>query len=155
MNQVKIEYFKKGHINFNWEVPPSWKQAILEKDWQTLDSLAAQAVSEKGSLRVLLEKLCPVQKIEHLISLREAPDEDGIWHDDGSRDLAFSLSLSLESFEGEGLGLRIRGDEASAFTLGYRPYGTLTCFLTGSNGYEHRTHQVLKGSRLVLAGWVN
>lgn len=155
MNQVKIEYFKNGHSNFKWEVPPSWKLAIESENWALLDSLAFGALDIGGDLRKVLEKYCPVHKIEHLLSLRSAPDEDGIWHDDGSRDLAFSLSLSLEPFDGKGLSLRIRGDEASAFSLGYRPYGLLTCFLTGSNGYEHRTNQVLKGSRLVLAGWIN
>ena len=155
MNQVKIEYFKNGHINDKWEIPPSWRAAILAKDWQALDSLAFEALAPNGALREILEKYCPVQRIEHLISLREAPDEDGIWHDDGSRDLAFSLALSLSSFKGEGLSLRKRGDLANSYSIPYRPYGSLTCFLTGSNGYEHRTNRVEVGSRLVLAGWVN
>ena len=155
MNQVKIEYFNKGHSNFKWEVPPSWRNAIEAKDWSALDALAFEALDSEGDLRKILERFCPVHKVEHMISLRSAPDEDGIWHDDGSRDLAFSLALSLTPFSGEGLSLRIRGDESSAYSLGYRPYGLLTCFLTGSNGYEHMTNQVLKGSRLVLAGWIN
>lgn len=155
MNQVKIESFKNGQCSSLWEVPASWTSAIKEKNWALLDSLAFSALSTSGELRLILEKLCPIYKIEHLLSLREAPDDDGIWHDDGSRDLAFSLALSLESFEGLGLGLRIRGQEQSAYSIGFRPYGTLTCFLTGSNGYEHRTYQVTKGSRLVLAGWIN
>jgi hypothetical protein len=155
MNQVKIEYFEKGQKSFIWEVPSNWTEAIENKDWNSLDNLAFEALGETGQLREVLAKLCPVQKIEHLISLREAPDEDGIWHDDGSRDLAFSLALSLKPFKGDGLSLRIKGENQSAYSLGYRPYGTLTCFLTGSNGFEHRTNQVLSGSRLVLAGWVN
>lgn len=155
MNQVKIEYFKKGQVTLLWEVPKDWTLAVSSKNWARLDELAFESLAIGGPLYKILEKYCPINKVEHLISLREAPDEDGIWHDDGSRDLAFSLSLSLDPFVGEGLSLRLKGDESSAYSLGSRPYGSLTCFLTGSNGYEHRTNEVRSGSRLVLAGWIN
>lgn len=155
MNQVKIELFSDGHYSQKWEVPASWNQCIKEQNWEELDRLAGQSLEKGGELHEKISKLCPIHKTEHILSLRSAPDETGIWHDDGSRDLAFSLALSFEPFEGRGLSLRKKNQSDTAISLGFRPYGTLTCFLTGANDFEHRTEEVLSGERLVLAGWIN
>lgn len=155
MNQVKTEYFTKGHNSQKWSVPSTWIEAIRERNWSQLDSLAASSLTLDGELFEIISKFCSINKTEYLISLRESPDEAGIWHDDGSRDLAFSLALSLAPFEGMGLSLREKNQPDTAISLGPREFGTLTCFLTGSNQYEHRTEEVLSGERLVLAGWIN
>jgi len=42
------------------------------------------------------QSILDFQFCEHIIAIRKAPgDEEGIWHDDGSRSLGFSLSLNL------------------------------------------------------------
>lgn len=155
MNQVKTKLFTNGYNSQLWEVPSPWIKAINAKDWSELDQLAAFSLSPEGQLFCKISKFCPIKKVEHILSLRSCPDEQGIWHDDGSRDLAFSLSLSLEAFEGMGLSLRQKNRQDTAISLGPRDFGVLTCFLTGANGYEHRTEEVLSGERLVLAGWIN
>lgn len=155
MNQVKTKYFSNGHVCETWEVPRSWIMAIESRDWPSLDKLAEESLLPEGALHRQISKFCPIKKVEHLISLRSSPDEAGIWHDDGSRDLAFSLSLSLRPFKGAGLSLRKKNRQDTAISLGPRGFGVLTCFLTGSNGYEHKTEEVLEGERLVLAGWIN
>jgi len=91
-----------------------------------------------------------------MLALRQAPDEDGIWHDDGSRDLGFSLSLCLEPEKIQKGRFCLRHIESQRLTMiSPPPLGTLTCFLTGKNGYEHRVEQVLSGNRLMLVGWCN
>lgn len=153
--QVKIEKFKNGHHSLDWAVPRAWLLAIQANNWEELDDLAASALSENGELFEILNSFCPIKKIEHILSLRSAPDEIGIWHDDGSRELAFSLSLNIMEFGGNGLSLRKKNQPDTAISLGFRPLGTLTLFLTGTNGYEHRTEEVTSGKRLILAGWIN
>jgi Rps23 Pro-64 3,4-dihydroxylase Tpa1-like proline 4-hydroxylase len=81
-------------------------------------------------------------------------EEDGIWHDDGSRQFAISLSLNEfpETIEGGKLGFRKKGEEK--ITLIPTPkFGEMIVFLSGIHGYEHRTHQVTKGRRIILVGW--
>ena len=93
--------------------------------------------------------------IEHILSYRRGDDpfeEDGIWHDDGSRVLAFSLSLNVfGAIEGGSLGFRKRGQ--AEIELGPFEPGKLLIFNTGQDGYEHRTARVITGERLVCAGW--
>ena len=93
--------------------------------------------------------------IEHIISYRRGDDpyeEDGIWHDDGTRVLAFSLSLNVYGeIAGGTLGFRKKG--SASVELGPYAAGTLLIFNTGMDGYEHRTARVISGERLVCAGW--
>ena len=87
-------------------------------------------------------------------------DEEGIWHDDGSRKMGFSLSLNLapQRIEGGELLIRhrllhpVQNDEGS-LAIGPLSFGELVLFKTGLEGVEHRTRAVNKGNRLVLAGW--
>ena len=153
--QVKIEFFKNGHHDLDWSVPPQWVACVEAKDWKQLDHLASLALDKDGELFELLNQFCPINKLEFILSLRTAPDEAGIWHDDGSRELAFSLSLNLSQFQGEGLSLRKKNQIDTQVSIGYRPLGRLSLFLTGIHGYEHRTEEVKLGERLVLAGWIN
>lgn len=153
--QVKIQRFKNGHHSLSWPVPASWSEALDVKDWGKLDELASASLSSDGDLFEVLNSFCPIKKIEHILSLRSAPDEIGIWHDDGSRELAFSLSLNKIKFGGKGLSLRKKNQPDTALSLGFRAFGTLTLFLTGQDDYEHRTEEVTSGERLVLAGWIN
>lgn len=152
---IKTQTFDRGHLNLKWNLPPEWEESIANKDWNQLDQIARSELAKGGRLHQILEEYCPIKSLEFIISLRKSPDEEGIWHDDGSRDLAFSLALSPSQFSGKGLSLREKGKPETEYSLGVRPMGTLTLFLTGSSGYEHKTEEVLSGERLVLAGWIN
>ena len=106
-----------------------------------------------------LQNYAKFSQIQFIISIRsslEQPDEDGIWHDDGSRILAFSLSLTLNPSEIEGgiLEIRERGEESSkSETLPTPPYGSMIVFATGHLGFEHKINRVIRGERIIIAGW--
>ncbi len=135
------------------------KKMVLEKDWASLDAKIGSMCQKEGLIYETLKKVAHFESIEHLLSLRNAPDEDGIWHDDGSRVLAFSLSLNLKPSQIRGGALSIRKKEYKTqtetpiYNIETLPYGTLTIFLTGHDHFEHKTNAVLEGSRLVAAGW--
>jgi hypothetical protein len=105
-----------------------------------------------------LREYARFSEIEFIISIRsslESPDEDGIWHDDGSRVLAFSLSLTIEHQEigGGKLEIRRRGSPDACGAIPTPPYGTLIVFATGQSGYEHKIGRVERGERIIIAGW--
>lgn len=133
------------------------RQAVLAEDWQTVDASIQRLTAPSGLLFQVLQQYHFFQHIEFIISVRDAADpeqEDGIWHDDGSRSMAFTLSLTPDAaaLEGGKLGIRRKG-EASGVLLPTAPFGTLFLYLTGQYGVEHRIHQVTKGRRIVIAGW--
>ena len=107
-----------------------------------------------NELYKILSTITVTNYIESMISLREAPDEEGIWHDDGSRELGFSLSLCLEPQNIKRGNFFLRNKESERLhIIKPSPIGTFTCFLTGKNGYEHRVEEVESGSRLMFVGW--
>ena len=126
------------------------------KDWKSLDETFFELIKKGALIHNLLKEHHDFDHIEHLINLREAEnDEDGIWHDDGSRLLAFSLSLNsnVKLIKGGELLIRRKEDPNQVISLGPFPFGTLTIFLTGHYGYEHKVCKVQKGERLSIAGW--
>lgn len=143
-----------GHLKLNFELSCEAIKCIESKDWSTLDNIAAKWLAPSGELRQILLKYCDFTSIEHILALRSAPDDEGIWHDDGSRLLAFSLSLTLrpEDVQGGSIYLRQKGSE-QGHQYPTQPPGTLIIFNTGRDGYEHRVSAVTSGERLVLAGW--
>ncbi len=150
--------FDNGFYESQFNVTEDMLHALQSEDWNTLDSLIAKSAAiggSQGSLRSLLENYLDFNSLEHIIAIRSAPDdEDGIWHDDGSRLVGFSLSLTVnhESISGGELQLRIKG-ETNAQVITTRPLGTIIVFLTGVYGYEHRVTAVSCGQRIVIAGW--
>jgi hypothetical protein len=142
-----------GHALFELPLPPGAHELALKADWAALDRLMGEAV--QTMLRPRLLSFKNFTHIEHMLALRDASDpeeEDGIWHDDGSRVLAFSWSLNVfGEIQGGTLGLRPKGE--SALELGPYPAGTVLVFQTGMDGFEHRTARVTQGKRLVCAGW--
>jgi hypothetical protein len=137
-------------------------QVVLSRNWLELDTMMKRWTSrpeldEGGFLFNFLQKYAEFDSIEFIISIRNGEDdfeEDGIWHDDGSRAFAFSLSLTLalDELEGGFLGIRKKGQEA--FEIIRTPeFGSMILFLTGTSGYEHKIHRVTKGERVVVAGW--
>jgi len=128
---------------------------LLEKKWKELDQYFLQISKPGGQLRHFFNDYLDYEKLEHIIAIRTAPDdEDGIWHDDGSRFLGFSLSLNLhpETIEGGNLSFK-KKEEKDGVAFPPQPYGTIIIFLSGLSGYEHMVSAVTKGERIVIAGW--
>jgi hypothetical protein len=146
--------FARGHILTHLALPESASPLALAGDWPTLDRVMREAIEFR--LVPLLKTYKQFEKIEHMLALRDGSDpeeEDGIWHDDGSRVLAFSWSLNFFGKPSGGtLGIRPRGTTLE-IELGPFDPGTLIIFQTGLDGFEHRTSRVTHGKRLVCAGW--
>lgn len=160
----KKELFVQGHTlvpflehTSQFEFGP----LIAKENWFQLDQMAFKLLAQGRELRCLLENFLSFSHTEHFISIRgqlqgqNPEEEDGIWHDDGSRVLAFSLSLTLETpLEGGILQIRSKsGDSSLVHSLPTPPYGQMIIFLTGVHGYEHRICKVERGRRVMLVGW--
>jgi hypothetical protein len=130
---------------------------VREGKWHELDEAFKALTNSGGRLFEFLKTFHDFQSIEFIISVRDAGndwEEDGIWHDDGSRVFAFSLSLTENAggLEGGRLGFKRKRDEN--FSLIPTPeFGGIILFLTGIYGFEHKIHRVEKGRRIIIAGW--
>lgn len=151
------ELFKNGfHLSY-YPLPDEVKDAVIREDWKSLDDQIKVLTSKGGGLFNFVQQFHDFNEIEFIISIRDSKnewEEDGIWHDDGSRVFAFSLSLTLnpEEIEGGRLGVRRRGEE-TFLEVPTPSFGTIILFLTGIYGFEHKIHQVKKGRRIIIAGW--
>ncbi len=151
------ELFSQGyHLSF-FPVSEEIRKAVEEKDWKKVDEAFQILTKKDGSLYNYLRRFHDFESIEFIISIRDAKndwEEDGIWHDDGSRVFAFSLSLTLDTDELQGgrLGIRRIGEENGPL-LPTPNFGGIILFLTGIYGFEHKIHQVQAGQRIVIAGW--
>lgn len=162
---------KKEYIPSNWEeelthnghfkgqvvLCDTLKKAINESNWEYIDNYFQKETSPQGIIYKYLQNCTNFNSIEFIISLRDAEndwEEDGIWHDDGSRVLAFSLGLNkdVSSISGGHLHLRKKGSIEETIIPPFS-FGEIIVFQTGINGYEHKIHQVIKGKRLIIAGW--
>lgn len=151
------ELFPNGFHLTHVPLPEELRAHVQNEDWVHVDALVHGLVSEKGSLYNFLKSYHDFSSIEFIISIRDASndwEEDGIWHDDGSRVFAFSLSLTLspEEIKGGRLGIRRKGEEIF-MQIPTPSYGGIILFLTGTYGYEHKIHQVTTGRRVIIAGW--
>ena len=147
--------FSTGLIQTSFPLPAHIQTFVETRNWKALDDAFKEMSGPQGLLRNFLNDYLDYQGLEHIIAIRTAPeDEDGIWHDDGSRILGFSLSLTLESDKVEGGHLQFRKKgETIGESISTRPFGTILLFLTGIYGYEHRVTAVTSGERIVIAGW--
>jgi 2OG-Fe(II) oxygenase superfamily len=153
----RVELFDKGFHLTTFPLPEIVQEAVLKEDWPLLDQEIRRLTLKGGELFEFLHGFHDFSEIEFIISIRDAKndwEEDGIWHDDGSRVFAFSLSLTLspQSIEGGHLGIRKKGEDDFP-EIPTPPFGSLILFLTGEYGFEHKIHQVLKGRRIIIAGW--
>jgi hypothetical protein len=160
MIQIPQELIRsQGYFLTPIELPASVDQAVLERNWTKLDRLIHRETVKGGVIFDELLKYAQFSEIEFIISIRSSirePDEDGIWHDDGSRILAFSLSLTLEptTIEGGKLEIRKRIDpDRSVQFIPTPSFGTLIVFATGHHGFEHKINRVTQGERIIIAGW--
>lgn len=155
-----------GYFLLPLSLPAKLGEATRDRDWPRVDALAREQTLPGGVVYEALRPYAEFTQIEFILSIRpglDLPpgdlDEDGIWHDDGSRVLAFSLSLTQhpESLVGGRLGIRRRAledpDAGPDTLLPTPPFGTMIVFATGLAGYEHRIHRVERGERVIIAGW--
>ena len=163
MNEKTAEIYSQCHSDLEnlgfclitIQLPDTIKEAVQKSDWNELDHLVRVECDPLGVIFETLENFCPVKEIEFIISLREATndyEEDGIWHDDGSRIMAFSLSLTNIKPQGGILEFRKKGSKES-LKIETPDFGQMIIFKTGVDGYEHKINRVTKGSRLIIAGW--
>jgi hypothetical protein len=151
----KPELFTQGfHISY-FTLGDEIRDLVIREKWPELDAEFKKLTAKDGRLYKFLNEFHDFNEIEFIISIRDAQnewEEDGIWHDDGSRVFAFSLSLTLEAPEGGRLGIRpIREEHFRQIPT--PSFGGIILFLTGIYGFEHRIHQVTKGRRIIIAGW--
>lgn len=149
------ELKENGHLVREIKLPDQWRIWVDEKNFFKLDSAVGDELKDGGFLHQVLASMGSFSKVEHILSLRTSPgDEDGIWHDDGSRNFAFSLGLNLaaQRITGGELNFRLKGShDTQAFPA--LNFGEMVIFLTGIWGYEHQVNLVKQGERLVAAGW--
>ena len=147
--------FSSGfHLSFI-AISDDIKHLVREENWSEVDAHFKRLTSRDGTLYNFLRKYHDFESIEFIISVRDANnewEEDGIWHDDGSRVFAFSLSLTESPIVGGRLGIRRIGEE-NYMQIPTPSFGGIIMFLTGIYGFEHKIHQVKEGKRIIIAGW--
>jgi len=145
----------KNIIQKTYPLPPEIIEHIQAENWLAIDQYFLEAERPGGTLFEFMKSFLTFTSIEHIISIRTPPDdEDGIWHDDGSRILGFTLSLTPNPDKIVGGHLRFRRKNEKDFvSLPIRPLGEMLIFKTGIYGFEHMVSAVTKGKRVLVAGW--
>jgi len=151
------ELFPTGYHLYPFQLDPIVNTWVQQEAWAEVEKYFERLTKPGGAIFSMLQEFHAFSQIEIMISIRDgsnAWEEDGIWHDDGSRVFAFSLSLTIspETLEGGSLELRMKNDSHSMI-IPTPPFGTGILFLTGIHGFEHRTRAVRSGRRIILVGW--
>ena len=156
ISQWQNDLAKNGYTIVELQLPDQLISFVRDEKYKEIDDLVQDLTSKHGDLYKFFNDFVDLKYIEFIISLRESKndwEEDGIWHDDGSRALAFSLSLSPEPPKNGGvLEIRKKG-ETQSIKIPTPPYGTAIIFQTGRHFYEHKINAVTEGKRLIIAGW--
>jgi hypothetical protein len=154
------ELFQNGYYVTRFPLPSEIHSLVQTENWPEIDGHFQILTAPTGALFSFLKKFHDFQSIEFILSIRDSQnewEEDGIWHDDGSRVFSFSLSLSSAEVKGGNLGVRRKAGEEAAEEkfpeIPTPPFGGIILFLTGFYGFEHKIHQVTSGRRIVVAGW--
>ncbi|MBC7429352.1 MAG: 2OG-Fe(II) oxygenase [Bacteriovorax sp.] len=149
------ELLEHGFVLVDFPIELIVRDFVEQKNWLALDQYFLKISKPDGILRNFLAEYLDFETLEHIIAIRSAPDdEDGIWHDDGSRFLGFSLSLNLDHTNILGGELRFKKKESAQMEV-FHPlaYGKIILFLSGIFGFEHMVSEVTKDQRIVIAGW--
>ena len=156
ISQWQNELQNSGFTTVALQLPHQLDSFIENENYKEIDDLFQDLTSKDGHLFNFFKDFLELEHIEFIISLRESKnewEEDGIWHDDGSPALAFSLSLTKTPPKSGGiLEIRKKGHIESV-KIPTPPYGTAIIFQTGRNSYEHKINAVTQGKRLIIAGW--
>lgn len=168
MNSIRYKDQLKntGHISCHFTLPTSWTKYAQDKDYDSLYCEISAELKEDSSLwqqiNAWVRHIYSDQTLwghEWMLALREGPQEaeqEGIWHDDSSRDLALSLSLNLDpqQITGGELRLRPRANREVVTSIQPRLWGEAHFFATGKLDWEHKTSLVSAGNRLILVVWI-
>lgn len=155
ISECQIALNSKGFFITPIELPASLLKYVKTDNFCEIDNLFKELTSPNGELFEYLKLFCSVKSIEFILSIRESRndwEEDGIWHDDGSRILAFSLSLTVDPPQGGVLEIRRKGQILSEKIV-TPSYGNIIVFKTGIDNFEHKINRVTKGRRFIIAGW--
>ena len=149
------ELIEQNIIQRSYPLPLEIIEYVKAENWLAIDQYFLEAERPGGALFQFMKTFLKFTHIEHIISIRTTPDdEDGIWHDDGSRILGFTLSLTSNPDKIIGGHLRFRKKmEHDFLELPIRPLGEMLIFKTGIYGFEHMVSAVSKGKRVLVAGW--
>jgi hypothetical protein len=152
---------KQGYCITKIQLPDHFLGLVLAQNWEQLDDELNHFFNGPSELSRLLGQLVDYETTEHIISIRDgsnAWEEDGIWHDDGSRLLAFSLSLTPpgenKNIKGGILEIRKKGSSISHQIAPF-DWGEIVIFQTGLDAYEHKINCVKNGRRIIMAGWLS
>ncbi|HXH29239.1 MAG TPA: 2OG-Fe(II) oxygenase [Bacteriovoracaceae bacterium] len=151
------DLFQTGfHLSY-FPLDESFRHWVKSENWELIDKEMKVLTSSSGRLFEYLRTYHDFSSIEFIISLRDSAndwEDDGIWHDDGSRVFAFSLSLTEDTgnLKGGRLGIKPKG-QSGCFDVPTPGFGGIILFLTGLYGFEHRIQKVTKGRRVIIAGW--
>lgn len=144
-----------GYQLTNFPLSHKIQQLVDQEKWVELDQEFKQLTQKDGELFNFLRHYCEFNSIEFIISIRDSenPDEeDGIWHDDGSRNLAFSLSLTKNQIQGGILEIKHKNGNPHHH-IPTPQFGEIIIFLTGANDFLHKINRVTSGRRIIIAGW--
>lgn len=158
MSQTAAHPFPGPFVRDKLALPEALSESVKTKNWGQVDRLCADLTRPGGAVFEKLFPLAGQKRMEYIVSVRDAEnpwEEDGIWHDDGSRILAFSMGLNLDpgDIKGGELLIRAKGSQDEAHEIAPLAMGEIVVFKTGVDGYEHKVRAVSKGVRIVAAGW--
>jgi hypothetical protein len=152
-----LDFRQNAQIRVKLSLNECIKSYMAAEDWNSLDTYFRTLIEPTGVLFKTLLQINTFDSIENIINIRDAKndwEEDGIWHDDGSRLMAFSLGLNLMPATIIGGDLLFRKKSSTnCLTIKAIPYGEIIIFKTGVDGYEHKVTAVTKGTRIIIAGW--
>lgn len=157
MKLSKLKLDSLGYLKFslapNHLPPRNW---IEEEKWIDLYQWWEEFLLNPTPISNLIETAqLPAMKFnENLIAVRDGSDEEGIWHDDGTRKLALSLSLSLHHQDIRGGKFLLRHKSKNTQTI-FPPFsfGEGLLIHTGLNHFEHRVEKVRSGKRVMAIAW--
>ncbi|MFZ4715755.1 MAG: 2OG-Fe(II) oxygenase [Bacteriovoracaceae bacterium] len=155
MKILSSELLSKGALELCYPLPHELLTLVKKEDWLSIDKLFFELTRPEAHLTKFLKQFHQFQSIEFTIAIRDSanPDEeDGIWHDDGSRFMAASLSLTLDQIEGGVLEVKEKGGKFH-YHFPTPRYGNLILFLTGEYNILHKINRVTKGKRVIVVLW--
>ena len=158
LDKSKFPLFNKltetGFYQQFLEFPEEMNLALNAENWKEVDSLLFNYLGPGGYLYNELIKYHHFDHTEHIIAIRKSStDEDGIWHDDGSRQIAFTWSFNDDQNLKGGELLFRKKKSLTIITIDPPTRAVLTIFLTGHYHYEHKVNMVTAGTRKTIAGW--
>jgi hypothetical protein len=155
---LSSELRENGSLITHFVLSDQIRQYVQGENWESVDYEFYQLTRPNGQLFQFLSQYHAFSSIEFTIAIRDSqnPDEeDGIWHDDGSRLIAASLSLTLNP-NIEGGVLEIKNKLTNKIKKYQCPsFGEMVVFLTGEYGYLHKINKVTKGKRIIVVLWCN